>query len=338
MADPPAEAIDPRLSEFLVAQRLAAPGESARFTPLAGGVSSDIWRVDLAGRSLCIKRALARLRVKADWQAPLDRNAYEWAWLQFAAACAPGSVPQPLAHDRAAGLFAMAWLPPAQYPVWKSQLLTGTVDPATAAAVGVLLARLHRASAHRPDLARAFDAGVNFRALRMEPYFLAAAAAWPEVAPQLAALVARTERARIALMHGDVSPKNILIGPVGPVLLDAECACYGDPAFDLAFCLSHLLLKSVARPPLREAFLACSAAMAGAYRTGIDWEEGGALEARAASLLPALLLARVDGKSPVDYLDCAGRAHVRCLALALLRDPVGDLPAVDARLRAGADR
>ena len=72
-------------------------------------------------------------------------------------------------------------------------------------------------------------------------------------------------RTKRALVHGDVSPKNILVGPRGPVFLDAECAWYGDPAFDLAFCLNHLLLKCLWTPRRGAGFLACFDALAAAY-------------------------------------------------------------------------
>jgi Ser/Thr protein kinase RdoA (MazF antagonist) len=103
-------------------------------------------------------------------------------------------------------------------------------------------------------------------------------------------------------VHGDVSPKNILLGKNGPVLLDAECATWSDPAFDLAFCLNHLLLKCLWTPPSTSDFLSSFAALAQAYLKGIDWEQSQALETRTARLLPGLLLARVDGKSPVEYI------------------------------------
>ena len=57
-------------------------GATPRGEPLAGGVSSDIWRIDLPGGPICIKRALPKLRVKADWQAPVERNVYEARWMQ----------------------------------------------------------------------------------------------------------------------------------------------------------------------------------------------------------------------------------------------------------------
>ena len=126
-----------------------------------------------------------------------------------------------------------------------------------------------------------------------------------------------------------MSPKNILIGPRGPVLLDAECAWWGDPAFDLAFCLNHLLLKCLWNPAACQALLACHAALAEAYLHGVTWEPRAHLEQRAAALLPGLLLARVDGKSPVDYIDTdAQRDKVRRVANRLLLQPVPTLAAV----------
>src|SRR4029434_2595539 len=112
-----------------------------------------------------------------------------------------------------------------------------------------------------------------------------------ERAPVLNALAERTARTRLALVHGDVSPKNILVGPSGPVLLDAECAWYGDPAFDLAFCLNHLLLKCLVQPSRRKFLFASFEAMQAGYIQRVDWESKSSLEERAAHLLPALLLA-----------------------------------------------
>ncbi|WP_234312032.1 phosphotransferase family protein [Streptomyces griseus] len=278
--------------------------------------------MDLPGRSLCVKRALARLRVAAEWQAPLSRNAYEWAWMRFASRHRPDSVPEPLAHDVEAGIFAMAYLPPERYPMWKAQLLDGDVRVATAAAVGELLGTLHARSAGDSALAAEFATDDNFHALRIEPYLLATAAAHSTLSDVLQGLADRTATTHLALVHGDVSPKNILVGPSGPVLLDAECAWYGDPAFDLAFCLNHLLLKSLVVRGRRAELLSSARVLAEEYIRYVDWEPRPAVEARAASLLPALLLARVDGKSPVEYLtDEAQRLFVREVAAALLRTP-----------------
>jgi Ser/Thr protein kinase RdoA (MazF antagonist) len=132
-------------------------------------------------------------------------------------------------------------------------------------------------------------------------------------------------------VHGDVSPKNILVGPNGPIFLDAECAWYGDPAFDLAFCLNHLLLKCLWTPPAAPGFLNCFEVLAKAYLAGVVWELRGALEARSARLLPGLLLARVDGKSPVEYLNAeTDKDRVRRVARALLAAPARRLNEVRA--------
>jgi len=188
---------------------------------------------------------------------------------------------------------------------------------------------VHAATAGREDVARRFASDANFHAIRLEPYLLATARAHPDLAPGLHALADRTARTRLALVHGDVSPKNILVGPQGPVFLDAECAWYGDPAFDIAFCLNHLLLKCAWVPTAQVRFLACFDALADAYLQGVSWEAAPEVEARAASLLPGLLLARVDGKSPVEYLeDESSKSRVRRVARTLLAAPVPNLAAV----------
>ncbi len=324
-----------QLAAFLVRHGLTAQADGLRGAPLAGGVSSDIWRIDLPDRSLCVKRALPKLRVGADWFAPVSRNRYEWEWLRLAAGIAPHAVPQPVAHDAELGLFAMEFLPPQQYPLWKRQLLDGQVDVNTAADVGVLLATLQNATAGRAEVARAFDATDNFHALRLDPYLLATAGRHPELAPTLRALVERTAAGRIALVHGDVSPKNILVGPRGPVLLDAECAWYGEPAFDLAFCLNHLLLKAVLLPQHAAALLQAFDMLSERYFSAVRFEPRAALEARAAALLPALALARIDGKSPVEYLIGQPELQelVRTIARPLILQPAERMATISRRWR-----
>ena len=145
------------------------------------------------------------------------------------------------------------------------------------------------------------------------------------------ALIAQTQANKKALVHGDVSPKNILDSPLGPVFLDAECAWWGDPAFDLAFCLNHLLLKCVWRPHWSARYLESFDALAKAYFAGVDWEGPAAIEARVAGLLPGLFLARIDGKSPVEYItDEEDRMRVRRVARRFLLEPVEALAAIRA--------
>jgi aminoglycoside phosphotransferase (APT) family kinase protein len=302
---------------------LLAPVTDACGERLTGGVSSDIWRIDLASGPVCMKRALAKLRVAADWQAPVERNRYEARWMRRANAAVPGSAPQLLGLDEASGALAMQFLPPTSYRLWKTQLRDGDTDPTFAAKVADSLARIHAETAADHLVAADFSTDRIFYDIRLEPYLVATARAHPDLAPPLHDLVAVTQANKRALVHGDVSPKNILRGPGGPVFLDAECAWWGDPAFDLAFCLNHLLLKCLWTPPATAGFLACFDALAAAYIARVAWEAPLALEARAARLLPGLFLARVDGKSPVEYITTEqDRNRVRRTARALLAHPV----------------
>ncbi|HWA37039.1 MAG TPA: aminoglycoside phosphotransferase family protein [Burkholderiales bacterium] len=291
-------------------------GAAVSATPLAGGISSDIWRVELARGPVCVKRALPRLRVVQVWEAPVERNAYEHDWLLEAAKAAPGAVPRVLAQGQ--GAFAMEYLPPERFPVWKAMLRDGNADPAFAAQVGATLARIHAATAGREDLARRFATDALFFALRLEPYLAFTAGRHPRLRDRLLHLLKVTASTKQCLVHGDVSPKNILAGPRGPVFLDAECAWYGDPAFDLAFCLNHLLLKCLWNRAAASGFLACFDALSGAcLEPGND-----ALEARTAALLPGLLLARIDGKSPVEYVTGENEKEMaRGVAAELLLHP-----------------
>ena len=320
---------DPVIVDAL--RRMGVAGATAlpRMTPLPGGVSSDIWRVDLPAGPVCVKRALPRLKVEAVWEAPVERNRYEWEWMREAGRIVPSSVPPLVAHDVEAGCFAMGFLDPAAHPLWKVQLRDGIARETTARAVGERLVAIHNATAGRADVRARFATDDIFYAIRLEPYLVATAARHPDLAERLQAIVSRTAGTKHALVHGDVSPKNILIGPDGPIFLDAECAWYGDPAFDLAFCLNHLLLKCLWTPSATAAFLRSFDALAETYLAGVEWEARAVIEERAAHLLPGLFLARVDGKSPVEYITAeAGRELVRRTARPLILKPPASLAAV----------
>jgi aminoglycoside phosphotransferase (APT) family kinase protein len=296
--------------------------ESARVPPLTGGVSSDISLVEAGERSFCVKRALPRLKVAAVWEAPVGRNAAEAAYMRAVTRWLPHAVPRILGEDAKAGWFAMDYLAPENHPLWKAQLLAGIVELDFAAAVGRDLAIIHARSAADPNIPAAFANDDTFEAIRIEPYLRATGHAHPALASRFDALARTTLTTKRALVHGDISPKNILEGPAGPVFLDAECAWFGDPAFDVAFCLNHLLLKGARQGADRTRYNSAFSALARAYLAGVDWESADGLEARAAALLPALFLARVDGKSPVEYLTRESeRAAVRRCAEPLVADP-----------------
>ena len=315
------EALPKDITEALDRMRLLS-GAVPAGEPLAGGVSSDIWRIDLPGGPICIKRALSRLRVSAVWQAPVERNLYEARWMRVAGQAVAHATPALLGQDEASGTLAMAYLPADRYPLWKTLLRDGVVDIGFAASVAHTLGRIHEATAANPSLAREFPTDGIFHDIRLEPYLTYTGTRHPDLAERLRSVLETTQRNKHALVHGDVSPKNILCGPDGPVFLDAECAWWGDPAFDLAFCLNHLMLKCLWVPQSRTALLESFYAMTAAYLPLVAWEPRSHLEARTAHLLPALFLARVDGKSPVEYITHdADRDRVRKVARQLLANP-----------------
>lgn len=325
--------IDPAFDAFVRAQGLRG---DIVWTRLSGGVSCEAWKAADEAGAIVVKRALAKLTVKDDWRAPIDRALTEFRWFEAARAVSPDLAPEPLAVDPEHGFVAMAWLDAKDHRLWKSELLAGRVDVDFARAVGEALGRLHGAFARRPELAGRFATDATFFALRLEAYLLTAGSRNPEVAERLEAIVRTTARTKLSLVHGDVSPKNIFIGPRGPVFLDAETAWWGDPAFDLAFCLNHLLLKMTVRPDRTDQLAAAYAALTKAYLLAVDWEAPDDLERRTAALLPGLTLARVDGKSPVEYLpDEAQRAPVRRTALRLLHEAPDRLAAVLAGFQVG---
>ena len=312
---------------------LAEAGQVRSAELLAGGVASDIGVVDLDDRRICVKFALEKLKVAAEWRAPVRRNRAEYAWLAFAGTVVPGAVPALFGWSGAENGFAMEYLAGPDIRLWKAMLLAGTPPEGEAAAVGTVLGRIHAASAASGFDRTPFENGEDFRALRLEPYLGFTATRHEDLAGPLGALTASLAAADAVLVHGDVSPKNILFRAGAPILLDAECATMGDAAFDVAFCLNHLLLKAAHLPSIRPALLTAAGAFWSAYRAEVRFEDADALEARIAALLPALLLARIDGKSPVEYLDDGERDHVRRIAVPLVANPPARLADLIATLQ-----
>ena len=308
------------ISSMQLAGLLEEPAE-ANFSILTGGVASEIWKVETRKKSYCVKRALPKLNVEADWYAPIERNSFEVAWCRFVEKNLPGSAPHIFFHDEKNMLCCMEFLDPIHYSLWKNELRDGRGDPSQAKNVGQKLGRIHALSSDNKSIQSEFPRQDIFYAIRLEPYLEATASKHPHLKEALFSLSKRTSNTRPVMIHGDTSPKNIMIGPNGPVFIDAECACMGDPAFDLAFCLKHFLLKCLWVPRESEKFLNCFEVMAKSYLSEVSWEQPDAVEARTASLLPGLFLGRIDGKSPIEYISKESEKNKvrRCATEFLLR-------------------
>jgi tRNA A-37 threonylcarbamoyl transferase component Bud32 len=280
--------------------------------PLSGGVSCDIWRVDLPEGPVCAKKALAKLKVAGEWFAPTSRIDFEAAYYRFARTVEPGVTPEVLGHDPSRGVLVTEYLPSSEHTVWKDELQNGVVRTDLVRQLALTLRHLHDRSLADSQAHAAFNQPDLIHALRLSPYFLASIPANPELESELTELVNLFERNRHWLIHGDFSPKNILFGRDHPVILDAECANTGDAAFDLAFCSAHLCLKAAWKTQHTSKYKAAFDTFYAAYfEAGTDSD----LDTRAARYLSGFLLARMDGKSPVEYITApADKAAIRNFA------------------------
>jgi tRNA A-37 threonylcarbamoyl transferase component Bud32 len=249
---------------------------------------------------MVVKRALDRLRVKDEWFADRRRNRSEQDYFAYVGKLFPGVVPRVLHSDPVRGWFAMEFID-GETRNWKSELLAGRADPAAAARAGDTLGRIHRASWGDPEARERFDTLENFTQLRIAPYLLSTAERVPELGSELLAEASRLGATRLALVHGDYNPKNLMVATNRLVILDAEVAWYGDPAFDMGFLLTHFQLKALYHSTAPEPMLGLATEAWRSYAAAVGPADPG-LEARTARLVLCLMLARIHGKSPVEYL------------------------------------
>ena len=272
--------------------------EHPTMTPLAGGVSSEIYRVQDGEKVFVVKRALKKLRVPQPWFTDTSRNHYEQVFLRYVANFRPDAVPKLIFSSPSAGYFCMEYLD--GFANWKQDLLAAKCDATLSRTAGALLGEIHAHSWGDQTAEREFDTTENFEQLRIDPYLRATAAKHPALAESILLEADRLRQTRQCLVHGDFSPKNLLHHEGRLVLLDCEVAWYGDPAFDLAFFLNHLLLKALYHVPQTPPLATLVQTAWKSYQEASP--HALQIEQRVTELLPMLMLARVDGKSPVEYL------------------------------------
>jgi 5-methylthioribose kinase len=301
------------------------PNEEPVLTVLAGGVSNRTVLVERPsnGEAWVLKQALAKLRVQVDWFSPPERVHREALGLRWLAQLAPeGAVVPFVFEDFQHHILAMGAVPQ-PHQNWKSLLLAGQIEPNHVAQFARLLGSIHRVSNERlREVEPLFGDRGYFESLRLEPYYAYTAT---QVAPAtvfLTGLIAETRSHRDTIVHGDYSPKNILVHEGRLVLLDHEVIHVGDPGFDLGFSMTHFLSKAHHIPAQRSQFASATADYWRLYKE----EAGDAawttdLEARAVRHTLGCLLARVAGRSPLEYLDAEERAHQREAVVRLMADP-----------------
>jgi 5-methylthioribose kinase len=333
---------------YLQATGRVLAGRAVAARALGWGVSNVVLRVDVAGEPpFVLKQARERLRTKMLWVSRLERIWTERAAMELLGEVLPdGAVPRVLFSDEPNYLFAMTCAPDDSV-VWKEPLLAGVADAQVARRAGEVLGTIHAATRGHPALGDVLADTEVFDQLRVDPFYRTIARAHPDLAPVVDALIASMDTVPPAdrcLVLGDFSPKNILAHARGLTLVDFETAHAGDPAYDLGFFLSHLLLKALqaermGRPGGAGPYLDVIAAFRSAYQERAGAGSGGVAAAgpfadfdhRASAHAAACLLARVDGKSPVDYLDAPARAMARHFGRDALATPPGSCDELVAR-------
>ncbi len=287
---------------------------------LGGGVSNFVSLVEGPGIRWVAKQSLGKLRVKDDWTSQRERIFGEAAAIQLLGRILDGAVPQVVHVDRANFLYVMTAAPEGSV-VWKESLLEGQVSREVAEAAGRLLAAIIKASQSEPSFQEQFADRTVFDELRIDPYYRTTAARLPEAREALEQLMEDSWKIRSALVHGDYSPKNMLVRGDSIFLIDFEVVHWGDPSFDSAFLLNHLMLKSFHQPRFAELYFQAARAFWQALDAGLRDARTVDFEPMTVRHLGGLMLARMDGKSPVEYIRDEGvKSRVRRTANSLLRE------------------
>jgi 5-methylthioribose kinase len=292
-------------------------GRPVAVRSLGGGVSNTVLLIETHEGSFVLKQALGKLRVEQDWFSDRTRVFRESGALRRLRPYLPaGAVPEVLFEDPDNCLFAMT-AAPLGAPTWKTQLLAGTIETRTAEQVGRMLGLMFRASWRNPEWEETFGDQTVFDQLRLDPYYRSTAGRHTDLQGDAERLLEASNQRRFCLVHGDWSPKNFLVAQDRVMAIDFEVIHFGDPAFDAAFLLNHLLLKSFYRPEWAGRFRELAETFWETLRGTMppaEWFERATLDH-----LGWLLLARIDGKSPAEYIcDPALKQRIRGFAREMI--------------------
>ncbi len=280
---------------------LNGPVDKIQFSPLSGGVSSDIFLVSDGNQKIVVKQAVKKLRVKDDWYVDVTRNHFEHEYLRYVARLDANVVPKVLYHSDEKGFFVMEYLSN-DFFTWKANLLKKKLSKTCAQRVGEILGKIHRESWGDKSLLHKFDTTELFIQLRVDPYLYTTGKRTPEFCELFEQEGKRLILNRKCLVHGDYSPKNILISNDRVVIIDCEVAWFGDPAFDVCFLLNHLFLKAIYNNEIATAYMELARLFWDSYTDVLGKDYSAEIEKHVGRLLLMLMAARVDGKSPVEYL------------------------------------
>jgi len=293
---------DPKvLGNYLLQKNFLSDLKNISIIPLGGGVSCEAIMIRSQEKSFVVKQALPKLRVKEDWFSDVARIVNEKDCLAFYNKIAPEHVPKLLFYDEENYLFGMEAAPESS-KMWKEMLLGGAIDFGVTRKVALTLAEVHNAAAKDKDVLQRFASQKFFIELRIDPYLRTTAIRHPLLEKVVDKEISRLIENKQTLVHGDYSPKNILVDGSKIYILDFEVAHIGDPSFDLAFLTNHFILKAIKNKQWALSYLNLASYTTENYLGRIDFTDVKALEHNTIKTLALLFLARVDGKSSVEYI------------------------------------
>jgi 5-methylthioribose kinase len=329
MCSEPLELTAWNVPTYLTSRGLAGKADEFLVQELGGGISNIVLLVQFKGRPerrWVVKQSLAKLRVEDDWRSERDRIFREAEAIEMLRdSLGPDSLPEIVDVDRTSYVYVMT-AAPCGSETWKSLLLRGAVDAGIARTAGDLLGKLIMAGRRTPALRHRFEDQTIFDQLRIDPYYRTTAARHPELRSIYEKLIEDSWQIRNSVVHGDYSPKNMLVKDGSVCLIDFEVVHWGDPAFDAAFLLNHLILKACYRPRDGALYFRAVRAFWHSLCEGTRGQCGEGFERMTMRHLGALMMARIDGKSPVEYLTAdSTKQQVRDLARRILLKPAKNL-------------
>ena len=301
---------------------------------LGWGISNTLVKVTTKEGGFVLKQSLPQLRVDEDWLADRDRIYKEKACIDtLSKVLDNNTIPRVYGCDTDNFLFVMSCGPDPGIN-WKEELLAGRVDPNMAYEAGQILYKIHDFSFDNEDVASQFIEDKSFQQLRIDPYYYFTAQQHPDVSNIIIDAASKLLSTKSVLVHGDYSPKNFIVGSEGLFLLDFEVVHYGHPVFDIAFMVNHLFLKAIHNPLAMSSYIRSIQECVRGYEEPLniksDRSSFNSLDSEELLIqLGCLMLARIDGKSPVEYIINPNTQEVvRWMAKSIICGQCSDLSGV----------
>ena len=289
---------------------------------LEGGVSSDVYKVQTNSKTYCIKRSLPKLRVMKEWFADTKRLKYEYLWLKHCKKIIPNSIPNIYQFSTKQNFLILEYLSEKNYTTLKSKLLKKDIDIYVINKISKNLSKIHKESTGFFVKKKFINNSKNFYDLRLDAYFNEVGRVYPDLKKIIKNIIKNYKKYSSTLVHGDFSPKNILIFNKNIKYIDAETCNFGDPVFDVVYFCNHLLLKSIHIPDKKNKFIKSYENFFSTYLKSIKFSQRKNFIDRCIAMVPIMLLARIDGKSPVEYITKKNiKNKIRLLSFNLINDP-----------------